>query len=106
MKNYIVTRSQRSRGDHPGHFGGPDRYISVVRVPDDVSFDPCCTPLNVNGLAKKGIQCIRIGEYYSRHTGPRSMYYRVMELANQYLLDTFKEEVENLTEWSKSEGLW
>ena len=83
MKTYIVDRSQHSRGGGPGHFGGPDRYVAVVRVPDGAHFDPTRTPLNQKWMSQKGIRFTHVGEYYSRHTGPRSMYAAAMAAAKQ-----------------------
>jgi hypothetical protein len=79
MTTQIVTRSQHSNGaGGPGTFGGPDRYMAVLVVPDGAQVPKT---LNQSVLAKRGIKYIYIGEYYGEHTGPRSKYARLLECA-------------------------
>ncbi len=72
MPIYIVTRCQRRRGDSARKFGGPDRYMAVVAVPNDVPFDPQNTPLHRQRLQRKGCQIFDCGEFYSKHISSRS----------------------------------
>lgn len=79
MTKYIVTRSQHSVGGGSG-FGGPDRYLALVGVPDGVEFNQS-TPLHRDRLAKLGIEVEVVGEYYGMHTGPRSSYAKLVTRA-------------------------
>ncbi len=69
---YVCVRTQHRRGGW-----GPDRYMSVVAVPEGVDFDPDRTPLQRERLASKGIRMHWVGEFYSDHTGPRSTFSRL-----------------------------
>lgn len=69
MKYIIEKRTQRAAGTWPKK--GPDAYVAVQIVPDDVE------PLKVlrrDSARKRGIELIHCGEFYSNRTGPRSMY--------------------------------
>jgi hypothetical protein len=69
MKAYIEERSQHSKGSWPR--SGPDRYVAVQIVPDNVEPLIC---LNRTVAAKRGIKIIYCGEGYSdRDKTDRSM---------------------------------
>jgi hypothetical protein len=79
MTTQIVTRSQHSNGSSAHRFGGPNRYMVVLVVPDGVEVPYV---LRQSVLAKRGIKYFYIGEYYGEHTGPRSTYARLLARAN------------------------
>lgn len=77
MPQYFrVTRGQHSRGSSANTFGGPDTYMAVVVVPDDVEFNEGRTPLNKRLLESKGIRVYHCGEFYHDHTSDRSRLYQ------------------------------
>ena len=76
MQYFRVTRGQHSRGSSANMFGGPDTYMAVVVVPDDVEFNEERTPLNKAQLHRKGIMVHHCGQFYADHTGPRSRFYQ------------------------------
>ena len=81
MTYEIVTRSQSPRG-RSARFAGPDHYMAVLIIPAGE------TPpqnLRADSLAKRGIQIYYAGEFYGRHTGPRSNYQKCLEAARTYI---------------------
>lgn len=85
MKAYIEERSQHSKGTWPR--SGPDRYVAVQIVPDNV--EPLII-LNRIVAAKRGIKIIYCGEGYSdRDKTDRSMLnqarQKALEIKKQYL---------------------
>jgi len=78
MRAIIEKRSQKPSGKWPKQ--GPDAYIAVQIVPDGV--EPL-TALRTDVAAKRGIEIVRCGEYYSKSTGPRSKYAAAMAEAQQ-----------------------
>jgi len=76
MEYFRITRSQHSRGSSANMFGGPDTYMAVVAVPDDVEFYPERTPLNKRLLESKGIRIYHCGEFYHDHTSERARLYQ------------------------------
>lgn len=75
----VVERSQKRRGGSR-RFGGPDRYVAVCYVPDDVELPQT---LNHNVLSKRGIGIEYCGEGYSLHAGPKSSLGKARAKAQQ-----------------------
>jgi len=63
MKAYVEIRKQRSRGSSAHQFGGPDVYVAVQVVPDNVEK---LKVLNRKVAQKRGIKIIYCGEGYSQ----------------------------------------
>jgi hypothetical protein len=85
MKAYIEERSQHAKGTWPR--SGPDRYVAVQIVPDNV--EPLII-LNRIVAAKRGIKIIYCGEGYSdRDKTDRSMLnqarQKALEIKERYL---------------------
>jgi len=82
MRAIIEKRSQKASGRWPKQ--GPDHYVAVQIVPDGV--EPL-TALRTDVAAKRGIEIVRCGEYYSKSTGPRSRYAAAMARAEEIAAD-------------------
>jgi len=75
---HVEIRSQKSVGDRPGQWGGPDTYVMVQVVPDGVLK---LKALNSKVAGIRGIELISCGEGYSRNRGPRSTLGRALATA-------------------------
>jgi len=71
-------RSQHSKGTFP--HCGPDTYVTVQIVPDDVQPLVC---LNERAAERRGIELIYCGEgYHNRQATPRSMLRQAIDKAD------------------------
>ena len=76
----IVTRSQKARGS--GKFRGPNMYLAVVSTP--IGGEPVGRhALSSANRVRYGWEVFEIGEYYSRSTGPKSTYARLLKRAEE-----------------------
>ena len=88
----VEERTQHSVGSSNGRFGGPDRYVVVLKVPVGQIVPEY---LNRKVLAKRGISIIFWDEGYSKNDGKRSMLGIAREHAELLIKKMeMKEEVE------------
>jgi hypothetical protein len=74
-------------------FGGPDTYMAVVVVPDDVAFDEKRTPLQIDRLRQKDIMVYHCGEFYHNHTSNRAKKYQAaLQESNRILAQLQQQE--------------
>lgn len=78
MKAYVEIRSQKAVGTWPKC--GPDKYIAVQVVPDNV--EPLVY-LNTKAAQLRGIKIIYCGEGYSNRTSSKSMFGQAILKAKQ-----------------------
>ena len=79
---HLELRAKRSRGSGRGKFGGPDTYVAVQIVPDNV--EPLYA-LNQKVAAKRGIKLVYFGEGYHKHSGKRSMLGQAIARAQAFI---------------------
>lgn len=89
-KAYLEIRSQKSKGNSVGRFGGPDTYVAVQIVPNGT--DPLQV-LNYHAAHLRGIEIRRFGEGYHEHTGPNSMLGRAIREARKFV-EEFNDSLE------------
>jgi hypothetical protein len=89
MTYQLCIRSQHSRGSSARAFGGPDRYVAVLIVPDNVEAPKV---LNHSVLKKRGITLKYFGEGYSRRCATeRSMLGKAIAEAESFIKERQKE---------------
>lgn len=81
MKAEVVVRSQHAKRGRSG-FGGPDCYVAVVERPEGA---PAVEgrPLSQANIRRFGWKVRRIGEGYSKYSGPRSMLGKAIREAEE-----------------------
>lgn len=98
MKYLLTIRSQHSVGSSAHMFGGPDTYVAVQCVPDDVV--PLAV-LNSKLATKRGIKIVRFGEGYRKSSGPRSMLGRAVAAAEAFIAEKERERVQLIRKRSR-----